>query len=366
VAPPGLAALLAVGARPGRPPIPVDLQRLIVTMARASPTWGEERIANERLLKPGLAVSPRTVGRYLRHVRPARGGRRSQRWATFVRNHAHAVLACDFFITETARFRVIYVFVVLDVGTRRIVHWNVSEHPTADWTIQQVRIVLTAETSDQFVLHDRDGIYAADVDRAIASMGRRVLETPVRPLDPSRMSDPLQPGSSAYPLGTGDSRPITRAAPARLCRPSRVRTTSSGRDADSERAAPRISLGARGCVIGHNALAFDSYGPQGGARVLRRTVDTVNTQMAMIDRCPAPSLVVDQESWRCGQTVGRFRPRSATGFAGATVVDRSSWTAGGAKLRDPCLSKSITVWYSLHTVTVPVPYCGCETRSPMR
>ena len=80
----------------------------------------------------------------------------------------------------TARFRVLSVFVVLDVGTRRIVHGNVTEHPTADWTIQQFRIVLTPETSDRFVLHDRDGIYAADVDRAIASMGRRVLKTPVR------------------------------------------------------------------------------------------------------------------------------------------------------------------------------------------
>jgi transposase InsO family protein len=90
------------------------------------------------------------------------------------------VLACDFFVTVTARFRVLSVFVVLDVGTRRIVHGNVTEHPTADWTIQQFRIVLTPETSDRFVLHDREGIYAADVDRAIASMGRRVLKTPVR------------------------------------------------------------------------------------------------------------------------------------------------------------------------------------------
>jgi hypothetical protein len=104
-------------ARPGRPPIPADLQRLIVTMARANPTWGEERIANELLLKLGLAVSPRTIGRYLRHGRQPRGGRPSQRWATFVRNHATAVLACDFFTAITAGFRVLYVFVVLDVGT---------------------------------------------------------------------------------------------------------------------------------------------------------------------------------------------------------------------------------------------------------
>lgn len=118
--------------RAGRPPIPMDLQRLIVAMACANPTWGEARIANELLLKLGLTVSSRTVGRYLRRLRPSRGGRPAQRWATFVRNHAHAVLTCDFFTAITVRFPIVYVFVVLDVGTRRIIHWNVTEHPTAE------------------------------------------------------------------------------------------------------------------------------------------------------------------------------------------------------------------------------------------
>jgi putative transposase len=166
-------------SRPGRPPIPVDLQQLIVSMARANPTWGEERIADELLLKLGLTVSPRTVGRYLRRLRPSRGGRPAQRWATFVRNHAH-VLACDFFTTITVRFRILYVFVVLDVGTRRILHWNVTAHPTRDWTIQQCRGVITGETAHRFLVHDRDAIYAPAVDRAIRSMGLRVLKTPTR------------------------------------------------------------------------------------------------------------------------------------------------------------------------------------------
>src|SRR5712671_2678138 len=167
-------------SRPGRPPIPRELQRLIVSMAEANPSWGEERIANELRLKLGLTVSPRTVGRYLRAQRPRRDGRRSQRWAAFVRSHAHAVVACDFFTTVTVRFRVLYVFVVLEVGTRRILHWNVTEHPTAEWTIQQFRTVITPETSHRFVLHDRDTIFVAAVDRAIASMGRHVLKTPAR------------------------------------------------------------------------------------------------------------------------------------------------------------------------------------------
>jgi putative transposase len=149
-------------------------------MAQANPSWGEERIANELRLKLGLTVSPRTVGRYLRALRPRRGGRRSQRWATFVRNHAHAVVACDFFTTVTVRFRILYVFVVLEVGTRRILHWNVTEHPTAEWTIQQFArsSLRRRRTGSSSAIGDT--IFAASVDRAIASMGRHVLTTPAR------------------------------------------------------------------------------------------------------------------------------------------------------------------------------------------
>jgi hypothetical protein len=74
---------------------------------------------------------------------PPRDGTRLQLWSTFVRNHASTVLACDFFVAITASFRVVYIFVVLEVGTRRIRHWNVTEHPTADWTAQQFRMLIS-------------------------------------------------------------------------------------------------------------------------------------------------------------------------------------------------------------------------------
>lgn len=121
---------------PGRPRIPGDLRQLIAEMATANRTWGEERIATELLVKLGIRVSPRTVRRHMpsRTTPCPRSG--SQAWSTFVRNHARSVLACDFFVAVTATFRVVYVFVVLEVGTRRIVHWNVTAHPTADWTAQ--------------------------------------------------------------------------------------------------------------------------------------------------------------------------------------------------------------------------------------
>lgn len=105
-------------------------------MAESNPTWGDERIACELLLKLGVRVSPRTVSRYMPNG--TRSGNRisSQRWATFVRNHAQYILACDFFVTVTATFRMLIVLVIMEVESRRIIHFNVTPHPTADWMLQ--------------------------------------------------------------------------------------------------------------------------------------------------------------------------------------------------------------------------------------
>src|SRR5215472_3146975 len=121
----------------GRPRIPKDLRRLIREMAAENPSWGEERIANELKLKLSIQVSPRTVGKYLRNDRPARTPDPKQRWLTFLRNHAKVITACDFFVVITAAFRTLYVFVVMEIGSRRILHHNVTAHPTAQWTLQQ-------------------------------------------------------------------------------------------------------------------------------------------------------------------------------------------------------------------------------------
>jgi transposase InsO family protein len=163
---------------PGRPPIPPDVQRLIATMAAANRTWGEERIANELLVKLGIRVSPRTVRRYM-PSRPRRPKPGTQAWSTFVRNHAQSVVASDFFVVVTATFRILYVFVVLEVGTRRILQWNVTAHPTADWTAQQFRMIVPGDQAHRFVIHDRDTIYSEGVDRTLEAMGLTVLKTPV-------------------------------------------------------------------------------------------------------------------------------------------------------------------------------------------
>lgn len=89
-------------------------------------------------------------------------------------------LACDFFVVVTARFRVLYVFVLMEVGTRKIAHFNVTAHPTAAWTLQQFREVITGEQPYRFVLHDRDSIYSNDLDSSLKATGIRVLRTPYR------------------------------------------------------------------------------------------------------------------------------------------------------------------------------------------
>jgi transposase InsO family protein len=166
--------------RRGRPRLPTDLQQLIAEIATANRTWGEERIASELLLKLGIRVSPRTVRRYMPTRTTPPKEARSQTWSTFVRNHASAVLTCDFFVAVTATFRVFYVFVVLEVGTRRILHWNVTEHPTAEWTAQQFRMVVSGEQPHRWVIHDRDSIYSEAVDATVAAMGLTILKIPLR------------------------------------------------------------------------------------------------------------------------------------------------------------------------------------------
>jgi putative transposase len=169
-------------SRPGRPPIPADLQALIRRMARDNLTWGEERIANELLLKLGLRVSPRTVRKYLpkRFDRAPNNGIPSQRWGTFVHNHAKAIVACDFCTVVTATFRLLYVFVLMEHATRRILHCRVTMHPTAQWTMQQLREAIPTDHGYRFLIHDRDSIFSDDLDQRMRNLELRVLKIPVR------------------------------------------------------------------------------------------------------------------------------------------------------------------------------------------
>jgi hypothetical protein len=160
-----------VKSRPGRPPIPLELRQLIRRMATENSIWGEERIANELLLKLGLRVSPRTVRKYMPKRRLGRP-RGDQRWATFLRNHAGAIVACDFFVSVTATFRLLYVFVVIEHGSRRLVRVAVTAHPSAAWTLQQLREVVGFDHARRYLIHDRDSIFARSLDDSIRNRKR--------------------------------------------------------------------------------------------------------------------------------------------------------------------------------------------------
>jgi transposase InsO family protein len=161
----------------GRPPVPRDVRKLIAEMALNNPTWGEERIADELLLKIGIQISPRTVRRYMPQP-PKRPADASQRWTTFVHNHAKAMIASDFFVGATATFQLVYVFVIIEIASRRVLLFNVTRHPTADWTLQQFRECIVGDEGYGYVIHDRDGIYSRDLDAALQTLGLTVLKTP--------------------------------------------------------------------------------------------------------------------------------------------------------------------------------------------
>ena len=163
-------------SRPGRSLIPPELRALIRRIASENPSWGEERIANELLVKLGIRVSPRTVNKYL--PRPPRGRPKDDlRWSTFLRLHAQGIIACDFFVAVTATFRLLYVFVVIEHRSRRLIHYNVTAHPSAAWTLQQLREAVGYEERYKFLIHDRDCIFASQLDESIRALGVRVLKS---------------------------------------------------------------------------------------------------------------------------------------------------------------------------------------------
>jgi putative transposase len=114
-----------------------------------------------------------------KHLDHGRGQRvPSQRWRTFVHNYAQAIIACDFCVVVTATFHVLYVFVLMEHATRRIVHCNVTAHPAAHWTLQQLREAIPVDHGYRFLLHNRDSIFSQPLDQHIRHLGLRVLKTP--------------------------------------------------------------------------------------------------------------------------------------------------------------------------------------------
>jgi putative transposase len=163
--------------QPGRPAVSKEIRQLIRRLSRENPLWGAPRI-HGGLLKLGIDVGETSVGKYLmRHREPP-----SQTWRTFLENHVKTMVSVDFFTVPTISFRVLYVFLVLAHDRRRIVHFNVTAHPTAEWTAQQLREAFPFDQVPRFLLRDRDGIFGSEFRRDVKAMGiQEVLSTPRSP-----------------------------------------------------------------------------------------------------------------------------------------------------------------------------------------
>jgi transposase InsO family protein len=163
--------------KPGRPTVPNEVRALIRTMSRENALWGAPRIHGE-LLKLGIDIGETSVSKYMiRRRNPP-----SQTWRTFLDNHVKTLVSVDFFTVPTIRFQVLYVFLVLAHDRRRILHFGVTSHPTAEWTAQQLREAFPWDTAPRYLLRDRDRIFGADLVTQVKAMGiQQVLSAPRSP-----------------------------------------------------------------------------------------------------------------------------------------------------------------------------------------
>jgi transposase InsO family protein len=146
-------------------------------MTEENPTWGAPKIHGE-LLKLGLVVSERTAARYLRRVR--RRGDPGKRWLTFLKNHREVIVALDFFTVPTVTFQLLYCFFVIEHSRRKILHFHVTRHPTAEWVVQQLRETLPETGRYRYVILDRDSKFDADVITFLKATGLRPTKTSVQ------------------------------------------------------------------------------------------------------------------------------------------------------------------------------------------
>jgi transposase InsO family protein len=163
--------------KPGRPSITLEIRNLIRIISRNNPRWGAPRIHGE-LLKLGIEITEPTVAKYM--VRPRKPP--TQTWRTFLNNHVRNMVSVDFFTVPTVRFQVLYVFLVLTHDRRRILHFGVAAHPTAEWTAQQLREAFPWDSAPRYLLRDRDRIFGKEfVDQVKAQGTRQVLSAPRSP-----------------------------------------------------------------------------------------------------------------------------------------------------------------------------------------
>ncbi len=160
--------------KPGRPRIDREIITLIHRMSRENPTWGTPRIQSELHLL-GHEVAESTIDKY--RIKPKSPGQ-SQTWRTFLGNHMHETIACDFFVVPTATFRLLFGFVVLHHKQRRIIHFNATHNPTSEWAALQLQQATHDDDLDiRFLLRDRDSIYGEVFRNKVKSLELEEVRT---------------------------------------------------------------------------------------------------------------------------------------------------------------------------------------------
>ena len=161
----------------GRKRLPQETRELIFRMVAENPTWGAPRIHGE-LMKLGFDLSERTVSRWVR--RAPRNPELTRRWKAFLQNHREAIAAMDFFTVPTITFGVLYCFFVIAHDRRRILHINVTRHPTGLWITQQLREAFPYDFNSNYLIHDRDAKFGELVDEAVTGLALQPVRTSFR------------------------------------------------------------------------------------------------------------------------------------------------------------------------------------------
>jgi putative transposase len=164
--------------KPRSPRVSPDVIALIHSLAQDNRLWGVKRIQDE-LRKLGYRLSKRTVAKYIRQVRRPQPPRHSgQTWATFLANHSHEIWACDFLQTYDLGFRSMFVFFIIELSSRRVVHFAVTRSPSDAWVAQQLREATPFDVHPRFLIRDNDSKYSMEFARAASRI--EVLRTPIR------------------------------------------------------------------------------------------------------------------------------------------------------------------------------------------
>jgi transposase InsO family protein len=172
--------------KPGRPATDPQLTELLLRLAQENPTWGYGKLQGE-LLKLGHTLARSTIRDILKreHVPPApERAKQGSSWGEFLGHYRNQFLVCDFLTVEPAWLKTLYVFFVIELGSRRVHFAGCTAHPTAEWVTQQARqltwTLQDAQKPVRYLIHDRDAKYTASFGRVFQAEGIAIIKTPYR------------------------------------------------------------------------------------------------------------------------------------------------------------------------------------------